>query len=478
MAGGSGFVGTYLRRNLSRHFRFRGLTRSESRANATPNQAHTEWVLCDLFSLPQVEKALEGADYAVYLVHSMLPSSRLTQGNFADLDLLLADNFARACRSARVKHLIYLGGLIPEETEELSSHLASRLEVESILADSGIPLTVLRAGIIFGPGGSSAQMLVNLVRRLPVMILPKWTSSTTQGVDIDHIVLAVREVLQNPRDYTGVHDLASHPPMTYEQMIAKTAEVMEKPNRSIKFPLHFFSLSRLWIALFSGVSQKLVTPLIKSLKHDLKARPNPLLTLLEKEPCTFEESLRKSINSKQEPIQNPRRETQNTDNRMIRQARHVRSVQRLPLPRGWDAIRVADEYGSWLSRTFIGMIRVHRNPQGALQFQWIFPKTLLLELSPSPRTTTGARQVFYITGGILAQPQKNPSGRLEFRLVSQKTHVIAAIHGFVPSLPWYVYEQTQARVHLWVMRAFGRFLKKQPGIHLTPTVPPSSSSED
>ena len=100
VAGGSGFVGTYLRRNLSEYFHFRGLTRSESRANAQPRQTHTEWVLCDLFSLPQVEKALDGVDFAIYLVHSMLPSSRLTQGNFTDLDLLLADNFSRACRSA------------------------------------------------------------------------------------------------------------------------------------------------------------------------------------------------------------------------------------------------------------------------------------------------------------------------------------------------------------------------------------------
>lgn len=466
MAGGSGFVGTYLRRNLSEYFHFRGLTRSESRANAQPRQTHTEWVLCDLFSLPQVEKALEGVDFAIYLVHSMLPSSRLTQGNFADLDLLLADNFSRACRSAGVKHLIYLGGLIPEKDKNLSPHLASRLEVESILADSGIPLTVIRAGIIFGPGGSSAQMLVNLVRRLPVMILPKWTSSTTQGVDIDHITLALRKILENPKNFTGVFDLASHPLMTYEEMIKRTADFMEKPNRSIRFPFHFLALSRLWIALFSGVSPQLVTPLIQSLKHDLKVRPNSLLQELEREPFSFEESLRKSINPEKQPIQNPRRETQNRDNRMIRRARHVRSVQRLPLPLGWDAIRVAEEYGKWLSRKFIGILRVTRTREGILQFCFAFPKLLLLELSPSSRTTTGARQVFYITGGILAQPDKNPSARLEFRLVNQRTQVIAAIHGFVPSLPWYIYEQTQARVHLWVMRAFGKYLKKQPEIDL------------
>ena len=52
------------------------------------------WCHCDLFSVRQAEAALRGAEYAIYLVHSMLPSSRLTQAKPNDMDLLIADNFA------------------------------------------------------------------------------------------------------------------------------------------------------------------------------------------------------------------------------------------------------------------------------------------------------------------------------------------------------------------------------------------------
>ena len=51
-------------------------------------------------------------------------------------------------------------------------------------------------------------------------------------------------------------------------------------------------------------------------------------------------------------------------------------------------------------------------------------------------------------------------GRLEFREVLGGRYVLAAIHDFTPSLPWFIYNQTQARVHLWVMHAFQRYLKK------------------
>ena len=39
--------------------------------------------------------------------------------------------------------------------------------------------------------------------------------------------------------------------------------------------------------------------------------------------------------------------------------------------------------------------------------------------------------------------------------------VLAAIHDFVPRLPWYVYKYTQAQVHLFVMRGFARHLAQE-----------------
>jgi hypothetical protein len=69
---------------------------------------NVEWVQCDLFSLIDIENTLKNADVAVYLVHSMLPSARLTQGSFRDFDMILADNFQRAAKKANIKKIVYL----------------------------------------------------------------------------------------------------------------------------------------------------------------------------------------------------------------------------------------------------------------------------------------------------------------------------------------------------------------------------------
>jgi hypothetical protein len=50
-------------------------------------------------------------------------------------------------------------------------------------------------------------------------------------------------------------------------------------------------------------------------------------------------------------------------------------------------------------------------------------------------------------------------GRLEFREVLNGTAIIAALHEFIPSLPWNIYRFTQALLHLFVMKCFSKHLK-------------------
>lgn len=462
IAGASGFVGTHLRRRFQDRYHWRALTRSAIRATGVIDADGTEWRQCDLYSLPQVEQAMIGASVAIYLVHSMLPSTRLVQGRFEDMDLLLADNFVRAAESAGVRHILYLGGLVPDVPEDrMSPHLASRLEVEKILASRKVPRTSLRAGLIFGPGGSSTRMLINLVHRLPVMLLPSWSRSRLQTIDIEDVLRAFEICLEDESLQGGTYDIASHELQTYRELIQRTATLLGKRPVTIDFPFQFFSISCLWVALFGGVSRQLVRPLLESLKHDLSAKPNPLQARLSGRTVPFAESIRKSVGPDQRPVAGPRSETQPVENRLIKQARKVRSVQRLPLPWNWTAADVAESYGTWLTRTFHQLIQVKQETGGILRFYWGWPRLKILELTPTPYSATlPQRRAFYITGGILTR-QVDPPGRFEFRSFPERRCVIAAVHGYAPRLPWAVYHFTQAVVHLLVMKAFGRFLQQQ-----------------
>lgn len=460
VAGASGFIGSNIRSELSKHYDFRALTRSRTRAGSTEQQDATEWRLCDLYSLPQVESAMEGADIAIYLVHSMMPSSRLVQANFADLDLILADNFVRAAEANGIKHIIYLGGLMPD-AEIVSQHLESRREVERVLRSRSIPVTVLRAGLVFGPGGSSTQMLINLVRNLPVMVMPRWTQSMTQTIDVQDVVRAFKMVLEDESLQGQTYDLGCHDAISYGKLIETTAQVIGKKPIMLRFPLNVFALSRRWVALFGKVSMELVSPLLESLEYDLKAEPNPLLDNLQADSVPLEESIRKSMNVEKKPIPNPRSKSSIIDSQMIRMDRRVRSVQRMPMPKDWTAPELQRDYGNWITRLFYGLIAVKEDEDETLCFMLTPIRLCLLELTLTPYSRKAVRRrAYYITGGVLARKQLRPHGRFEFRTFPENGCLITAIHGFAPSLPWVIYYLTQAQVHLVVMNLYSGRLKR------------------
>ena len=104
-------------------------------------------------------------------------------------------------------------------------------------------------------------MLVNLVRRLPVMVLPDWASSRTQSIDVQDICEAFRLVMSEDRFGGGTYDLGGHEPMTYGELIHATARGLGRRVRTIDVPFNLFPLSRHWVALFGVVPLALVGPL-------------------------------------------------------------------------------------------------------------------------------------------------------------------------------------------------------------------------
>jgi hypothetical protein len=240
-----------------------------------------------------------------------------------------------------------------------------------------------------------------------------------------------------------------------------SAKLLGKSAHFINFPFNCFGLSKHWVAVFGSVPPALVGPLQESLQHDLQARPNALTDRLEGRFVSFEDSFNKSVDASGQPKPNPRKMTQASDRRHIKQARRVRSVQRMPLPVNWDAQRIATTYGEWLSGKYAGLINAEKDEAGIVRFTILGQRLVLLELTPTPYSLGSRRRcAFYITGGVLSR-NVDPPGRLEFRLFPEQSCMIASIHGFAPTLPWWIYANTQARLHLHVMRSFARYLRAQ-----------------
>jgi len=459
IAGATGFVGRALAQELAAHVDVVGLTRSD-RVSGTESEDALEavqWRRVDLFSLLECELSLEGVSHAFYLVHSMMPSARLTQASFDDLDLILADNFARAAERAGVKQIIYLGGIVPPG--KLSAHLRSRREVEHALASTGVPTTCVRAGLVLGPGGSSTRMMTRLVAKLPVMACPRWTDSEGSPIDLRDLVKVLCRVLGHP-EITSPLDVGGQEVISYRNLMQRTAAVMGHSRRFIGIPLFSPGLSTLWVSLITGSSRDLVRPLVHSLRHSMVPEHDAIQRAEFPPEHSLDESLANAVVDRDEP-RTRSWESVGVRDRRLTSRNTVRSVQRLPNGSGLSAAAAASEYMRWLPRFLRPFLRVDADANGA-RFGLIGLSAPLLVLDRSMSRSEESRPLFYVTGGLLARPELSPQARLEFRSVLNGEVLLSAIHDFVPRLPWFIYNATQALAHLWVMGSFGRHLAQTP----------------
>lgn len=449
IAGATGFIGSRLCEVLEQDFNVIALTR---RAKESIN--HVQWRTCDLYNLDSCIEALKGVQVAVYLVHSMMPSARLTQARFEDLDLILADNFARAAHHNKIEHAVYVGGLDPE-TPDTSIHLSSRMEIEQVLAKRIKVVTALRAGLVIGQGGSSYEVLKDVVQKLPVILCPSWTKSLMQPIGLEDLVKLITHALIEGGP-SGCHDVCAPNLMTYRELMESVAEQQSLKRVFIPFPIDNTLLSSFGVKLLTGKPISLIQPLLQSLNHDMVAKNTTFQDRYLPNPMSFEDAfLHATHGEKQKDKSSIKRKL---DFKSIKEASAVRSVQRMVIPKNKDAFWLAEEYLRWLPKAFRLLIRAEYIPEGISRMYLRGTNILLLELTFQSDLSSSNRALYTISNGILVQSNSYNKGTFEFRLILDSPILLTAIHNFYPRLPWYLYTLTQAQIHYVVMKRFAQHL--------------------
>lgn len=283
MTGATGFVGRRLVPQLvADGYDVRAMTRKPQRYDGEA----TSVVRGDVNDPSTLPDALAGVDVAIYLVHS------LDHADFEKRDADAAHAFSEAALAAGVRQIIYLGGL-GDDTDDLSPHLRSRREVEGILADSGIPVTVLRAAIIVGAGGISWEITRQLVKNLPAMIVPKWVSTPTQPIALDDVVRYLAGVIDNPDALGRTFEIGGPEQMTYLEMLQIASEVSSGSRVPIiQVPVLTPGLSSYWLALVTDIDVTTGRNLIDSMGTTVIVTDHSIRDVVPGEPMTYAESVR------------------------------------------------------------------------------------------------------------------------------------------------------------------------------------------
>lgn len=205
---------------------------------------------------------------AYYLVHSMSASEH----GFSELETTSAQNFTAALKPSQCQQLIYLTGIVNDPG--LSEHLSSRLAVEDVLKQSGIPFTILRAAIIIGSGSASFEIIRDLTEKLPVMVAPKWIKTKCQPIGIRDVLRYLSGVLSNEKAMQQTFDIGGPDILSYKEMMLQYAEVRHLKRFILTLPLLTPRLSSLWLNMVTSVPFALARSLVDSMKNEVVCKEN------------------------------------------------------------------------------------------------------------------------------------------------------------------------------------------------------------
>jgi uncharacterized protein YbjT (DUF2867 family) len=242
----------------------------------------------DVTDAASLQGAGDGIDVAYFLVHAMAGGP-----GYEERERAGAANFARMATREGVARVVYLGGL---GEQSASRHLRSRHETARVLASDGPPLTYFRAAMVVGAGSESYNTLRHLVKRLPVMIAPRWLRTSTQPIAIDDTVEYLRRAPEIPSSHGREVQIGGPDVLSYEAMLDRMAVAMGVRPRP-KLPVPFISpwLSALWLGLVTPVDTKVARPLVEGLVTETVVTDASGAEPFGIMPLSFDESLRRAL---------------------------------------------------------------------------------------------------------------------------------------------------------------------------------------
>ena len=263
LTGGTGFVGGNLRRAFAgRKLRLLVRDRSKSADLAGPD---VELVDGDVTRPETLRGVMDGCTTVVHLVAIIEETGGATfDGVIRGGTVNVVDE---AKRSGNIAHVVLMSAL-GAINDPRYPYLEAKWQAEQAVKASGIPWTIFRPSVIFGPGDGFINVLAGLVRRAPVIPVVGDGKSRFMPVSVAEVAQAFVRALDDPAARGQVYELGGARVYTYEELLDIVAAKLGKKRPKVHVP----------VGLMMPVV-KLTKPLPKSLRPPVTEQQLKMLAL-------------------------------------------------------------------------------------------------------------------------------------------------------------------------------------------------------
>jgi NADH dehydrogenase len=216
LTGGTGFVGRALARQLvGAGQTVRLLLRPSQRTPNLPKGVPVEVAVAGLTDQRGLRAAMRGVDTVYHLAGAEQEGVR---GSLLNTDIRGTETIVRAATEARIARFFFVSHLGAERASAFAV-LKAKGVAEEFIRQSGLPYTIIRSGVLYGPEDHFTTGATRLLHLSPVLFVPPRADILLQPLWVEDLTTCLVWSLDNPATIGQIYDVAGGETFNFRQVI-------------------------------------------------------------------------------------------------------------------------------------------------------------------------------------------------------------------------------------------------------------------